>query len=105
MLPSGEQIKQFLLGVVLPPVVGFVATYLTVHVPLLSTFFHVSAGQIGAELTTVVTFGVTTLIAWLTQHHVLSGHYTAAARAAQGAFLPLKEVEGKAETRSERKLP
>jgi len=81
---TSEQIKQFLLGVVLPPSVAAGATWLVVNVPLLSTFFHISTTSVAGVLAEVGTFLVVTVTTWLTQHHVLSGHYTPAAKARAG---------------------
>jgi hypothetical protein len=81
---SAEQLKHFLLGVVLPPAVAAGATWLVVNVPLLSTFFHISSTSVAGVLAQVGTFLVVTVVTWLTQHHVLSAHYTPAAKAAAG---------------------
>lgn len=82
-MPTAEQIKTFLLGTVLPPVVGAVTTLLFNKLGLLATFFHLGEATVGAEIAQLATWGVTTGLAWLTTHHVLRGTYTPAARAAR----------------------
>lgn len=70
---SAESIKQFLTGVVIPPIAGALATWLTST--QVFSIFHITASAAAAEITSVLVFGVVTGLTWLTQHHVLSGHY------------------------------
>lgn len=74
-----EAIRQFLVGVVIPPIAGALATWLTST--QVFAIFHITASAAAAEITQVLVFGVVTGLTWLTQHHVLSGHYTPAAKA------------------------
>jgi hypothetical protein len=82
-MPTAENIQQFLLGVVLPIVVGAVTTWLlaTVHI---FNLFGITEGQISGELTLLGTWGIATAIAALHAHHVLAAHYTPEAKVAAG---------------------
>lgn len=72
-MPSASQIKQFLLGTIVPPLVGVAATWIVgTHVLAL---FPISQSEIAYEITQIVTFGLTTGFAWLTSHHILKGSY------------------------------
>jgi amino acid transporter len=82
-MPSAEQIKQFFLTVVLPPVVGIIAAWLIATVHVLN-LFGITEGQVAGELSLLGAWGITTAITALAQHHILSGHYTPAAKAAAG---------------------
>jgi hypothetical protein len=75
---SAEAIKQFIVGVVIPPIAGALATWLTST--QVFSIFHITQSAAAAEITAVLVFGVVTGLTWLTQHHVLSGHYTPAAK-------------------------
>lgn len=82
MLPSVDQLKQFLVGTIVPPIAGVLATWLVgTHV---LDLFRISSSEVAYEITQILTFGVVTGIAWLTSHHILSGSYTPAAVAAKG---------------------
>jgi hypothetical protein len=80
-MPTPENIKHFLLTVILPPLVGVVAAWVvgTVHV---LNLFGITEGQIAGELSLFGTWAVSTVVAFLGQHHILSGHYSPAAKAA-----------------------
>lgn len=86
-MPNSENIRHFLLGVVLPVVVGIVATWIVATVHILN-LFGITEGQIAGELSLLGAWGVTVLITWLTQHHILSGIYSPAAKAAAAARRP-----------------
>lgn len=75
-MPTSEQISQFIVGTILPPLIATFSAWIIVKVPLLSGLFKLSANQIGAELTQLGVFAVTAAISWLTAHHILLGHYT-----------------------------
>jgi hypothetical protein len=79
-MPNSEQLKQFILTVVVPPIAGAVATWLA-STPVLA-IFHITANAAATEVTQALTFAVVTAIAYLGSHHILSGHYTPAAKAA-----------------------
>jgi len=79
-MPSTEQIKQFLVTVVVPPIAGAVATWLA-STPVLAVF-HITANAAATEVTQALTFAIVTGIAYLSAHHILSGHYSPAAKAA-----------------------
>jgi hypothetical protein len=83
MLPSAETLKQFLISVVLPPLVGIVTTFVISNVHVLNVF-HISESAIAGELTQLGTFAITTLIAAVFGHHMNKGTFTPAARVAQG---------------------
>lgn len=72
-MPTASQIKQFLVGTVLPPLAGALATWI-VGTGVLA-IFHVSTSEVAYEVTQIATFGVVTGIAWLTSHHILTGSY------------------------------
>ena len=80
MIPTSEALKQFLVGHILPVLVGVITTWLfaTVHV---FNLFGVSEGQVAGELTQFGTFAIASVLAWLTTHHVLLGRYTPASKA------------------------
>jgi hypothetical protein len=82
-MPSVESIKAFLAAVVVPVLSGAAATWLVVHVHFLA-LFHLEAASIASMISQVAVFGITAGLAWLTAHHVLSGHYTPAAKAGAG---------------------
>lgn len=73
-MPTLAQLKQFLIGAVIPPVAGALATWIVgTHV---LDLFQVSKGQVVYELTQVLTFAVVSVLAWLSAHHMLKGTYT-----------------------------
>lgn len=78
-MPTAEQLKQFLIGTVLPPLVGFLATWLA-STPVLAVF-HITANAAAAEITQLAVFGLSAGFTWLTGHHILKGHYTPPAKA------------------------
>lgn len=78
-MPTTEQLKQFIVGTILPPLVGFLATWLA-STPVLAVF-HITRDAAAAEITQLAVFGVSALFTWLTAHHILKGHYTPAAKA------------------------
>jgi len=82
-MPSAEQLKQFLLGVILPPLIGIAAAWIVASVHVLN-LFGITEGQIVGELSQLATFAITAAFAWLTQHKILSATYTPAAKAAAG---------------------
>lgn len=82
-MPNSAQIKQFLVGVVIPPIAGAVATWLVVHVHFLA-LFHLPAGSVAQSVASVLVFAVSAGLAWLTGHHILRGSYTPAAVKARG---------------------
>jgi len=77
-MPSAESIKQFLVGVVLPPIAGIVVTAIVANVHVLN-LFHISETQLSGWFVSMGTWGITTLIAFLTTHHILSGHWVPSA--------------------------
>jgi hypothetical protein len=79
-MPSAEQIKQFLAGIVLPPLAGVAATWLFVHVHFLA-LFHITAASVAGELVQLGVWGITTGLSWLTTHNILKGKYTPEAKA------------------------
>ena len=83
-MPTGEQLRQFLVGVVVPVGVASLTTWLfaTVHI---FNLFGITEGQVSGEIDQVAIWLVTLGIAWLTQHHILAGHYSAGAKAAAAA--------------------
>ena len=83
-MPSAEQLRQFLINVVLPPAIGIAAAWLVATVHVLNTF-GISEGQVAGELTIFGTWAVTTLIAFLHTHNVLLGNYTPLAKAARAS--------------------
>ena len=80
-MPSAEQIKQWLSTVAVPILAGVLATWITVHIHFLA-LFHVTTGSVAAIVSQLGVFGVTAALGFLTSHHILSGHYTPAAKAA-----------------------
>lgn len=80
-MPTAEQLRQFVVTVLVPPIAGALATWL-VGTEVLS-IFGITANAAAAEITQVLVFGVVTGFAWLGTHNVLSGHYTPAAVAAR----------------------
>jgi len=81
-MPTAEQLKQFLVGTIVPPIAGALATWLA-STPVLAVF-HITTNAAATEVTQVLVFAVVAGLSWLTAHHVLSGHYTPAAKAAAG---------------------
>ncbi len=75
-MPTASQLKQFILGTIVPPLAGALATWI-VGTGVLAVF-KVSSSEVAYEVTQIVTFGVVTAIAWLTSHHILTGSYTPA---------------------------
>ena len=69
-MPNAEQIKQFLLGTVLPPLIGVLATWIVANVEVLN-LFHINEASVAGELTQLGTFAVSALISFLTVHHIL----------------------------------
>jgi choline-glycine betaine transporter len=49
-MPTGEQIRQFLTGVILPPVAGVAATWIVANVHVLN-LFNINEAAIAGELT------------------------------------------------------
>ena len=78
-MPSASQIKQFLLGTVVPPIAGALATWIVGSGVL--AVFKISSSDIAYEITQIATFGVISGLTWLTNHHILKGTYAAAAKA------------------------
>jgi hypothetical protein len=83
-MPTAEQIKQFLAGVVLPPLAGAAATWLFIHVHFLA-LFHITRASVAGELVQLGVWGITTGLGWLTSHNILKGKYTLAAKLKAGA--------------------
>jgi hypothetical protein len=83
-MPTGEQIRQFLTGVVLPVGVGIAAAWIVATVHILN-LFGITEGQVAGELTLFGTWAVTAVVTWLTQHHILKGIYAPAPVAAEKA--------------------
>ena len=82
-MPTAEQVKNFIISVILPVAVGAAAAWIVASVHVLNTF-GITEGQIAGELTLFGTWAVTTGITWLHAHNVLLGVYTPAAKAAKG---------------------
>ena len=80
-MPTAEQIRQLLTGVVLPIGVGIAAAWIVATVHILN-LFGITEGQVAGELSLFGTWAVSAVIAWLTQHKILSATYTPAAKAA-----------------------
>lgn len=85
-MPSAEQLKQFLVGTVVPVVTGGGVTWLAGAEVL--AVLHLTAGSAAAGISGVLVFGIGAGIAWLVQHNILKGLYTPAARAARAGVLP-----------------
>lgn len=83
-MPTSEQLRQFLVLTIVPVVAGAVANWLVIHVHLLASF-HITATAVGSTLSQLGVFGITAVIAFLTSHHILSGHYAPAAKAKAGS--------------------
>jgi hypothetical protein len=79
-MPNAEAIKQFIVGTVIPPIAGALATWLAST--QVFAVFHITANAAAAEITQALVFGVVTGIAYLVNHHILAGHYSPAAKAA-----------------------
>jgi hypothetical protein len=76
-LPTATSLKQFLIGTILPPLVGIAATWIVgTHVLAL---FPISKSQVVYEITQIATFGISAGFTWLTAHHILSGKWSAVA--------------------------
>ncbi len=82
-MPTAEQLRQFIVGTIIPPIAGALATWLAST--QVFAVFHITANAAAAEITQVLVFGVVTGIAYLVNHHILSGHYTSTAKAAAAA--------------------
>lgn len=82
MLPSLEQVKQYIVLSVLPVLSASAATYLVVHLHFLAAF-HISQTSVAGELTQLGTWGITAGLTWLASHNILKGVYTPAAKAAR----------------------
>ena len=68
-IPSVAQIKTFIVGTIIPPLAGALATWIVgTHV---LAIFAISSSQIAYEVTQIATFGVVTGLTWLTNHHIL----------------------------------
>jgi hypothetical protein len=78
-MPTAEQLRQFLVLTVLPVVAGATANWLVIHVHLLASF-HITATAVGSVVSQLGVFGITAAITFLASHHILSGHYTPAAK-------------------------
>lgn len=75
MLPSLDQIKTFIVGTIVPPIAGALATWLVgTHV---LNLFNISTSEVAYEVTQIATFGVVTGLTWLTNHHILLAANTA----------------------------
>ena len=69
-MPTIAQIRTFIVGTIIPPIAGALATWIvSTHVLAL---FAISSGQVAYAITQIATFGVVTGLAWLTSHHILS---------------------------------
>lgn len=78
-MPTLEQLKLFFLGTILPPLVGVVAAWLIANVHVLN-LFHITESSVVGELTLLGTWGLSALFAYLTSHHILSGHWDSRSR-------------------------
>ena len=81
-MPTAEQLRQFIVGTVIPPIAGALATWLAST--QVFSVFHITANAAAAEITQVLVFGVVTGLTWLTGHHILAATYGPAAKAAAG---------------------
>lgn len=79
---TAETVKQFIVGTIIPPIAGALATWLAST--QVFSVFHITANAASAAIVQVLVFGVVTGIAWLTSHHILKGTYSPAAKAAVG---------------------
>ena len=68
-MPTAAQIRTFIVGTIIPPIAGALATWIIgTHVLAL---FAISSSQIAYAITQIITFGVVTGLTWLTNHHIL----------------------------------
>jgi hypothetical protein len=75
-----EQIKQFLIGSVVPVIAGSLATWVTGTKVL--AIFGITKEAAAAAIVQVLVFGITAGLTFLVSHHILLGHYAPAAKAA-----------------------
>ncbi len=73
-MPSLEQIRQYLVTVVVPVLAGALGNWIVIHLHFLAAF-HISAGSVAAAVSQIVVFGLTALFAFLAAHHILKGTY------------------------------
>jgi hypothetical protein len=78
MIGIAEAIKQYLVGTIVPLATSSLVTWLTSAkvLAVLSLSPTTAAKDISAALIFVVTYA----FGWLSQHKILAGHYTPAAR-------------------------
>jgi hypothetical protein len=81
-VPTAEQIRQFITGVIIPPIAGAIATWLAST--QVFSIFHITQNVAVAEISQVLVFGVVTVITFLVSHNILKGVYTPAAKLAAG---------------------
>ncbi len=79
-MPTGEQIKQFLAGTVVPLATGAIVTWLA-GTKVLSVF-GITGDVAAAAISQVLVFAVSAGIGLLVTHHILAGHYAPGAKAA-----------------------
>ena len=82
-MPSVEQIKQYLATVILPVLAGVAANWLFVHLSWFAAI-GIDRNSVAGVITQLGVTALTAVFAWLGAHHILSGNYTPAAKAAQG---------------------
>lgn len=73
-----EAIKQFIVGTIVPAIAGAGAAYLASKGVL--NVFDISKATATTDLDELGVFLVVTGSGWLTSHHLLSGHYSPAAK-------------------------
>jgi hypothetical protein len=78
-----EAIKQYLVGTVIPPIVGGITTWLAGTKVLV--IFGTTTNAASGAITKVLVFLAAAGLAWLAQHHILSGHYSPSAKAANAS--------------------
>jgi hypothetical protein len=75
-LPTPDQLRQFLVGTVVPPIAGALATWLTTHVHVLA-LFHIGSDSVALAVSQSLVFSVVTATSFLAGHHILTGSYRA----------------------------
>jgi len=77
-MPTVAQIRQFIVGTIIPPIAGVVATWVVgTHV---LDLFNISSSEVAYEITQIATFAVVTGLTWATNHKILTGAYLPTAK-------------------------
>jgi hypothetical protein len=80
---------------------GIAATWLTVHVHVL-TVFHLTQSSIAGELTQAAIFGISTGVTWLGHSAWLKGHHILLANQAPAASINIAPARASTATRPSR---